>query len=61
MATGSEPVRAVAAWIDGRLDLAFYCAGHYKALRATAFDLDEMLRHQQVNVCGAYHLLAGLG
>jgi NAD(P)-dependent dehydrogenase (short-subunit alcohol dehydrogenase family) len=41
----------------GRIDLAVYCAGHYKALRATAFDLDEMLRHQQVNVTGAYHLL----
>ena len=41
----------------GRIDLALYCAGHYKAQRATAFDLDEMLRHQRVNVSGAYHLL----
>jgi NAD(P)-dependent dehydrogenase (short-subunit alcohol dehydrogenase family) len=41
----------------GRIDLAMYCAGHYKAQRATAYDLDEMLKHQQVNVTGAYHLL----
>jgi NAD(P)-dependent dehydrogenase (short-subunit alcohol dehydrogenase family) len=41
----------------GRLDLVMYCAGHYKAQRATAFDLDEMLRHQQVNVVGALYLL----
>jgi len=40
-----------------RIDLVMYCAGHYKALRATAFDLDEMLRHQQINVVGAYHLI----
>ena len=41
----------------GRVDLVVYCAGYYKALRATEFDLDEMLRHQQVNVTGAYYLL----
>lgn len=41
----------------GRIDLAMYCAGHYKAQRATAYDLDEMLKHQQVNVTGALYLL----
>ncbi|MDH4060743.1 MAG: SDR family NAD(P)-dependent oxidoreductase [Aquincola sp.] len=41
----------------GRIDLVMYCAGHYKALRATAFDLDEMVKHQQINVVGAYHLI----
>ena len=41
----------------GRIDLAMYCAGRYKAQRATAFDLDEMLKHQQVNVVGALHML----
>ena len=41
----------------GRIDLAMYCAGHYKALRATGFDLAEMLRHQQINYVGALHLL----
>jgi NAD(P)-dependent dehydrogenase (short-subunit alcohol dehydrogenase family) len=41
----------------GRLDLAVYCAGYYKAMRATAFDLDDALRHQQVNYVGALHML----
>lgn len=41
----------------GRIDLAMYCAGHYKAMRATAFDLDDALRHQQVNYVGALYLL----
>ena len=41
----------------GRIDLAMYCAGHYRPLRATAFDLAEMQRHLAVNVTGAYHLL----
>jgi NAD(P)-dependent dehydrogenase (short-subunit alcohol dehydrogenase family) len=59
-ATDREAVHAAAEQViarHGRIDVAVYCAGHYKALRATAFDLDEMLRHQQVNVTGAYHLL----
>ena len=41
----------------GRIDLVVYCAGYYKAMRATQFDLDEMLRHQQVNYVGALHTL----
>ena len=41
----------------GRIDLVMYCAGHYKAQRATAFDLEEMLKHQQVNIVGALYLL----
>jgi NAD(P)-dependent dehydrogenase (short-subunit alcohol dehydrogenase family) len=41
----------------GRIDLAMYCAGHYQPQRATAYDLDEMLKHQRINVTGAYHLL----
>jgi NAD(P)-dependent dehydrogenase (short-subunit alcohol dehydrogenase family) len=41
----------------GRIDLAVYCAGHYKAMRATQFDLDEMLKHDQVNYVGALHML----
>lgn len=41
----------------GRIDLALYCAGYYKAMRATQFDLDEALRHQQVNYVGALHML----
>lgn len=43
--------------LRGRLDLAMYCAGHYRAMRASEFDLDEMLRHLQVNYVGALHML----
>jgi len=59
-ATDRQAMRDAAARIGqrfGRIDLAVYCAGHYKAMRATAFDLDEALRHQQVNYVGALHLL----
>ena len=41
----------------GRIDLALYCAGYYKAMRATQFDLNEALRHQEVNYVGALHML----
>jgi short-subunit dehydrogenase len=44
------------AW--GGMDLVMYCAGHYKAQSATAFDLQEMLRHEQINYVGALHMLA---
>jgi NAD(P)-dependent dehydrogenase (short-subunit alcohol dehydrogenase family) len=59
-ATDRAAMRAAAEQVVqrcGRIDLAVYCAGHYQAMRATAFDLDEMLRHQQVNYVGALHLL----
>jgi hypothetical protein len=42
---------------DGRIDLAMYCAGHYHAMRATDFDLDDALRHQQINYVGALNML----
>ena len=41
----------------GAIHLALYCAGHYRAMRATAFDLPEALRHQQINYVGALNLL----
>jgi NAD(P)-dependent dehydrogenase (short-subunit alcohol dehydrogenase family) len=47
--------RIVRDW--GGIDLAVYCAGYYKAMRATAFDLDDALRHQQVNYVGALVML----
>jgi NAD(P)-dependent dehydrogenase (short-subunit alcohol dehydrogenase family) len=59
-ATDLDAMRAAAQGIvarHGRIDLALYCAGHYKPQRATAYDLDEMLKHQRINVTGAYHLL----
>jgi NAD(P)-dependent dehydrogenase (short-subunit alcohol dehydrogenase family) len=43
--------------LGGPLDMVLYCAGHYSPQRATAFDLPEMLRHQQVNYIGALHVL----
>ncbi len=48
----------VQAW--GGIDLAVYCAGYYKPMRATAFDLDDALRHEQVNYVGALFLLDAL-
>ncbi len=39
------------------LDAVMFCAGYYTEQRATAYDLDEMLRHQQVNYVGALHVL----
>lgn len=41
----------------GRIDLAMYCAGHYRAMPANRFDLADALRHQHVNYVGALHLL----
>ncbi|EHR73419.1 short-chain dehydrogenase of unknown substrate specificity [Burkholderiales bacterium JOSHI_001] len=41
----------------GRIDLVMACAGHYKPMNATHFDLAEALRHQQVNVVGTLNLL----
>ena len=60
--TRREAVQAAAAQLlaQGPLDLVFYCAGHYRDMRATDFDLDEMLRHQQVNYVGALHVLGAV-
>ncbi len=59
-ATDRVAMRNAAARIvaeRGRIDLAVYCAGYYQAMRATDFDLDDALRHEQVNYVGALHLL----
>jgi NADP-dependent 3-hydroxy acid dehydrogenase YdfG len=47
--------RQVAA--GGPLDLVLYCAGHYRAQRATEFDLNDMLKHQDVNYNGILRVL----
>ena len=57
-AVDDAAMRAAALW--GRLDMVAYCAGHYQPMRATDFDLDEALRHLQVNQVGALHLLAAV-
>jgi NAD(P)-dependent dehydrogenase (short-subunit alcohol dehydrogenase family) len=47
--------RVIAA--RGPLDLVVYCAGHYLAIDAQDYRLEEMLKHQQVNYVGALQLL----
>ncbi len=44
----------------GGIDCAVYCAGYYRAQRATDFDLQEMLQHERVNYTGALHMLAAV-
>lgn len=46
--------------VHGGIDLACYCAGTYAEMRATEFDLEVALRHQQVNYVGALYLLDAL-
>lgn len=41
----------------GGIDVVAFCAGHYKPQRAFAFDLPEMLKHQDINYLGALHVL----
>lgn len=57
MATAAAAQRLLA---DGPLDLVCYCAGYYRPMRATELDLPELLRHQQVNVVGALHVLTAV-
>ena len=52
----SGAAKRIVARFD-RIDVAVYCAGYYKAMRATAFDLDEALQHDRVNYVGALHML----
>ena len=58
-ASDASAVRAACAAIvaSGGLDHAVYCAGHYRDMSALAFDLDDMVRHNQVNYVGALYLL----
>lgn len=59
-ATDRDAMRAAAeriVTVHGGIDLVMYCAGTYSPMRATAFDLELALRHQQVNVTGALYLL----
>lgn len=57
--TDVAAVRATAREIlvQGPLDLVIYCAGHYRAMRASGFDLVELQRHLDINYLGALHLL----
>lgn len=51
---------AQAASLYGVLDLVVYCAAHYRAQRASKFDLPDALLHQRVNVEGALHWLGSV-
>jgi NAD(P)-dependent dehydrogenase (short-subunit alcohol dehydrogenase family) len=53
-----QATRAILA--QGPLDLMVYCAGHYRSMRADAFDRDEMQRHLAINYEGALNVLNGL-
>ena len=44
----------------GKLDLVMYCAGHYREMRADAFDLAEVQKHWRVNFEGALYVLDAL-
>jgi NAD(P)-dependent dehydrogenase (short-subunit alcohol dehydrogenase family) len=54
-----DAVRRIVAEF-GRIDLAVYCAGYYKPMRATSFDLADALRHEQVNYTGVLYWLDAL-
>ena len=60
--TDAQAVQAAAQTVlaAGPLDLMMYCAGYYKELRATEYDLKEMLQHNAVNYIGALHVLDAL-
>ncbi|MCE2781362.1 SDR family NAD(P)-dependent oxidoreductase [Limnohabitans sp.] len=54
-----EQVHATAKALqaEGPLDLVVYAAGYYRAQRATAIDLDDLLQHDKVNYQGALQVL----
>jgi short-subunit dehydrogenase len=61
-ATDAQAVKLAANQVlaQGPLDSVMYCAGHYQAMRADALDLPDMLRHVEVNYCGALHVMAAV-
>ncbi len=58
-ATDPDAVQAAANQVStlGALACVVYCAGHYREMSATEFDLPDMLRHNKVNYEGALYLL----
>ncbi len=44
----------------GQIDLTVFCAGHYRAMQASSFDLADARRHMDVNYFGALNLLDAL-
>lgn len=58
-ATDRVGVQQAAAHVlaQGRLDCVVYCAGYYRPMRAFAIDVDDALRHMEVNYTGALYLM----
>ncbi len=54
----AQTTRAIQA--QGPVDVMVYCAGHYRSMRADAFDRDELQRHLAINYEGALNVLCGL-
>ena len=44
----------------GRIDVTVFCAGHYRAMQASSFDLADARRHMDINYFGALNLLDAL-
>lgn len=42
---------------EGPLDMVVYAAGYYRAQRATAMDMDDLLQHDKVNYQGALQVI----
>ena len=51
------PALHAAAAEVGAVDLCVYCAGYYRAMSATSFDLGEARRHLEINFTGALQVL----
>ena len=60
--TDAAAVQAAALKLQaqGRLDCVVFCAGHYRAMSATAIDLPDMLKHNSINYIGALYVLGAL-
>jgi NADP-dependent 3-hydroxy acid dehydrogenase YdfG len=58
-ATDAQAVKTASDQLlaQGPLDCVVYCAGHYRAMRADALDLADMVRHVDVNYLGALYVL----
>jgi len=54
-----EAVQATARALltEGPLDMVVYAAGYYRAQRATALNLEELLQHDKVNYQGALQVI----
>jgi NAD(P)-dependent dehydrogenase (short-subunit alcohol dehydrogenase family) len=55
--TAAVAATARAMLAQGPLDLVLYCAGHYREMRATEFDLGELQQHLAINYSGALNVL----